>query len=128
MADWQLLLDSLKSSAYEYAYFVDGEEAALLPSLPVVFKKDVGCRLAVTIDSILLNCHFFHPSEIEFDIDPREIKKQHDAEQIFGFMKYIGCLLNKEVILTPENDQAVLLFRFAPDVGEVQYIPPPSSQ
>ncbi|WP_146185110.1 hypothetical protein [Flavobacterium pallidum] len=54
---------------------------------------------------ILINCHLFSNSEIEFDIDPTEIKSETELNKIIAFMKSISKQLRKQIFLTGENDQ-----------------------
>lgn len=125
VSDWQLLFDFLRSDIYEYSC-TTGEEKTILPFFAKeVFEADYEFKplLKVNVDSVILNCHFFTDEEIEFDIDPREILSERQAEAIFTFMRQIGQTLNKEVVLTPENLQDAPIFKFLPSVGEIQYIP-----
>lgn len=57
----------------------------------------------VFIGSIQINAHFFGEDEIENDLEPNDF---HSLEAFNKLMKYMGkvsTLLNKEVVLTPEN-------------------------
>ncbi|GAB3876970.1 hypothetical protein GCM10028824_35870 [Hymenobacter segetis] len=56
-----------------------------------------------TIEGITVNCHFFLQDEIEFDIDPREFKKQIQIDAIIKFMQAVSWNLEREVILTAEG-------------------------
>ena len=122
---WQLLIDFLRSGVYEYSCTIGGEKAELPFFAKEIFDADFEFKplLHLTVGSAILNCHFFTDEEIEFDLDPREIQSEHQAEQIFAFMRQTGELLEKEVVLTPENVQNVPIFKFLPSVDEVQYIP-----
>ena len=125
ISDWQLLFEFLRSDVYEFSYTIDEEKTVL----PILAKQIFDARqefnplLQVNLGSVVLNCHFFTDEEIEFDIDPREVQSERQAEAIFTFMRQIGQTLNKEVVFTPENLQDAPIFKFLPSVGEVQYIP-----
>lgn len=68
------------------------------------------CSLAkIFIDKIQINCHFFSESEIENDIDPREINSIEDHKKVLRYMTDLSMILNKEVILTPESEPEVIL-------------------
>ena len=123
-SEWQILIDFIRTNAYEYSCFVGGEEAALPIRVNGVFEPDYEFRplLLIKAGSVILNCHFFTEEEIEFDLDPREITSEFQAEQVFTFMRQLGDLLKKEVILTPENYQSYVIFKFSPSVGKIQYI------
>ena len=61
-------------------------------------------KVTVELDGISANCHFFLQDQIEFDIDPIEIKTIDDYEKVENFMSSISYLLEKQVTLTFEND------------------------
>jgi len=64
----------------------------------------------IFIEKLQINVHFFTPSEIENDIDPREFKSMEDHQALIKYLKAISKLLGKEVIVTPENlPQTVLI-------------------
>jgi hypothetical protein len=48
---------------------------------------------------------YFDESEIEMDIDPREIKTIKDHETFLGYLKNISTLLGKSIEVTEENAQ-----------------------
>jgi hypothetical protein len=79
--------------------------------------------MSIEVDGILINCHFFTEQEIEFDIDPREITSEEKLSKVFEFMQRIGRLLQKEVIMTPENCQREIVFRYVPETNKIEYIP-----
>ena len=57
----------------------------------------------IFIDHIQLNARFFDEARIEKDFDPVHITSVDDHHRIVSFMKALSGLLDKEVILTPEN-------------------------
>jgi hypothetical protein len=123
--DWQAMVEFLSSGVYEYSFSLDGETANLPACINDLFDIEWASsgRLEVRVGSVWLNCHFFTESEIEFDLDPRDVKSSDEAEQVFDFMVQLGHLLSKEVILTPENCPQIPLFKFAVDAERVVYIP-----
>jgi hypothetical protein len=79
--------------------------------------------MTIDIEGIFLNCHFFTEEEIEFDLDPGEVNGEEKLEQLFKFMQLIGALLQKEVILTPENMQEIAIFSYKPGTGKIEFMP-----
>lgn len=65
----------------------------------------------IFIDKIQINAHFFDDSEIENDIDPKEFIAIEDHEKLIKFMSEVSILLEKEIILTPENEHEIVLFK-----------------
>lgn len=73
-----------------------------------VFKywEDINnASLAATvfINDILIKCYFFDDEEIENDITPKEINSIADHELVVEYMLRLSNVLDKTVILTPEN-------------------------
>ena len=84
-------------------------------------EHDLCSSAHVYIDKIQINNHFFIDNEIENDISPKEINSIEDHEKILKYMKEISVLLDKPVILTPENEQEKILIRVTND--QIDYLP-----
>ncbi len=78
-------------------------------------NHDYCSTATVFIDNIQVNAHFFDDSEIENDIDPRECNSCEDHNKIIKYMTDLSVLLDKEVILTPENENKIVLIRVYKD-------------
>jgi hypothetical protein len=65
----------------------------------------------IYIDNLQINAHFFVDNEIENNIDPKELNSVDDHDKLLNYMKDISILLEKEVILTPENSPEIVLIR-----------------
>src|SRR6218665_833841 len=55
------------------------------------------------INKVIFKCYFFSDTEIENDICPNDVKDIEQHNSIVEYMKFISKLLNKEIMLTPEN-------------------------
>ncbi|EMJ94521.1 hypothetical protein [Leptospira alstonii] len=66
-------------------------------------KIDTGALAHIFLKNIQVNCHFFILNEIEFDVRPKDIGSEEHFVELFEFIYSICKLLNKEIILTPEN-------------------------
>ena len=78
-------------------------------------NHDLCSTAKVFIDKIQINNHFFDNEEIENDIDPREINSIEDHEIVVKYMKDLALLLDKTIILTPENDKEIVLMKVSKD-------------
>ena len=78
-------------------------------------NHDLCSTVKVFIEHIQINNHFFVPNEIENDIDPREINSIEDHEKIVKYMIDLSKLLDKAIILTPENDKEIVLMKVSKD-------------
>jgi hypothetical protein len=117
VADWQKLLDFLRTASYNLNFYIDGEDAVLPSDVAHIFKAraEVSAYLSVDIGEIILNCHFFHDAQIEFDIDPREVTDEIKFQRLLAFMQKIARLLDKDAILTSENVQSEVILTVQPD-------------
>ena len=125
LPDWQIFADFLRASNYKYTFHVAGEVTNFPVDIAKAFELriSVGALLLFEVGSVTLACHFFNDWEIEFDLDPREVKGEEQAELIFDFMNQLGRALNKEVVLTPENYRENHIFKFSPITQGVEYFP-----
>ena len=64
---------------------------------------------SIFIDKIQINNHFFIDTEIENDISPKEIKSIDDHNKLIRYMTELSKVLDKKVILTPENEVETIL-------------------
>jgi hypothetical protein len=67
----------------------------------------------VIINDIVVNAHFFTENEFENDIDPSQIQSMNDHNSLMDYMQAISRLLNKEVILTGENNPGYALIKIS---------------
>ncbi len=78
-------------------------------------NHDLCSTAKVFIDQIQINNHFFIDTEIENDIDPREINSIEDHQRVVKYMIDLSQLLDKQIILTPENDKEIVLMKVSKD-------------
>lgn len=109
--DWRKLIDFLNDN-YNIRFGIAGEEndsnqidkdyiiGYLTDSSGEMESKSVN----IDIEGVNIKCHFFLPDQIEFDIDPREIKSIEDYKKVEGFMISVSETLRNQVTLTGEND------------------------
>ena len=80
---------------------------------------DLRSSANVFVDKIQINAHFFTESEIENDIDPREFNSIDDHHKLINYLANLSKLLNKQVILTPEDTPETILMKI--DENSVKY-------
>jgi hypothetical protein len=120
-ADWDQVLSRLAQYDPTPIFSVAGEMQSLPHRFAPVFKlRDTyQALLTVMVGDAVLNCHFFHEGEIEFDCDPREITGPRQAGMLAAFMRLLGETTGKPVILCHENTQQAVIARYSPLEGEV---------
>jgi hypothetical protein len=124
--DWQKLLTFLRSGPYPIEFSVDEQRMPLPERIETIFtlRNDHSTVLHVDQGRLALNCFFFTSEEIDFDLDPRDFQGDTASQQIsrlLEFLRTIGRLLNKAVVLTPEGDRSFKLFRFDPETDEEKW-------
>nr|WP_320000268.1 hypothetical protein [uncultured Draconibacterium sp.] len=67
--------------------------------------------LIIHLGQIKVNCYFFLSGQIEFDIEPKEIKSIEDFEQISNFMTSISDILQEQITLSAESQPEFPLFK-----------------
>lgn len=103
--DWQVFLDFVHS-AHVSAKFQRGGVDAPMPSLAQTFfegRYEATRTLGISIAGMLFNCHFFKLERIELDIDPREVRGVESVTALLHFMKSLGGMLTKDVLLADEG-------------------------
>ncbi|MDQ2904160.1 MAG: hypothetical protein ABI456_25340 [Ktedonobacteraceae bacterium] len=124
--DWQKLLTFLHSGAYAFEFAVGNQPMPLPESIETIFAIGIEHSTVVHIDKehLALNCFFFSEEQIDFDLDPRDFQGDTAGQQIsrlLVFLRTIGQLLNKPIVLTPEGGPPPRLFSFDPKTGEEQW-------
>ncbi len=121
--DWNKFLKSLLNSKYETKFWIDGEVAKEITSIQEALEIQNHASPYMLIDAlgVQIACHFFTDEEIEFDIDPRQVSNQQDLDAVINFMIFLGDLLQKKAILTPENTPNLIVIDYNPKTGLVKH-------
>ena len=126
VTDWQAVIDSLRQSKFKLELQIDGQVTELPRDVSKLLYRNLSdsCpSMYVHIDSTTLNCHFFTDEEIEFDLNPRDMRPELLPDVLY-FLKLLGRATNKPVILTVENSPEAAIMRFDPNNTEVEYVGP----
>ena len=118
--DWQAMLTYLRVSPYPLEYSLDDEVRPLPDHAAdiLVLRAEHSPLLRIDQQRLGLNCHFFIAEEIEFDLDPKDFQNAQRVSDLLDFMRAIGRVVNKPIILTGENDTQGSLFRYDPATHE----------
>lgn len=120
----QATLDLLRSGSFEPLFEVDGDVIAIPERVEDVFTKhaEQARSLSVRISGMLLNNHLFTDQEVEFDIDPREVRGQAELDTLLGFMQQLARATGLTVVMTPEGFPERPFIEVLP-CGEARYVP-----
>jgi len=120
--DWQKLLAFLRSGPYALEFFVGDQLTPLPENIEAIFALQDDLLpwpyLHIDKEHLDLDCFFFTREEIDFDLDPRNFQGNTAHQQIsrlLDFLRTVGQLLNKTIILTSEGGSSMPLFRFDPE-------------
>src|SRR4051794_10703955 len=81
--DWQLLTSFLAESE-NITFTLDGKPALLRGSITnLLTSRDSVVPLSIDLGGIVLNGHLYEGYDIEFDLDPREIGSEANAQRLF---------------------------------------------
>jgi len=123
-SDWQTVIDLIADSGVRSEFFVDHHSAPLPRADAVSSQSDSedGPHLLLRIDRghLALNSFLTDSNEIDFDVRANDIAGPEQLGELLGFMRAVGTLVGKPVVLTGEGDQAVLL-RFHPGSGTLEW-------
>lgn len=105
--DWQAVVDLVRSSGWRYEYLV-GESVLPLPAAEVVLSRGADADMpdlrVWPAPGLLAIFRFLDPTEIDFDIDLRELQGQGRLDLLCDFFTTIGRRLGKPVLMTAEGD------------------------
>lgn len=115
--DWQTIINHLRlNTLYTTTFLVDLKKQALPFAVREIFDITQDHAVILHIDEGQLNiyCYFFTPEQIEFDFDPRDITDDQRLTRLLDFIHLLGNLLQKQVVLTPESDEAIHYLSYDP--------------
>ncbi len=109
--DWEKLIDYLNEN-FQLNYGISDDQESqeqIDKEYAIKYLQDESGEkesksVSIDLGGITANCHFFLPDQIEFDLDPKEIKSSKDFEKVESFMKSISKTLKNQVTLTGENN------------------------
>lgn len=112
--DWLSFVQLTNDNSSRY-YRFDGVDRSM-PGITEIFSNREGAHLfAFEVRGVWIHCHFFIPTEIELDIQPREVKEQAQHEAILNFVQSLSEKLGKMAFITPENEPESPYLSFDPE-------------
>lgn len=117
VADWQAVLDLVRSSGWPCQYAVGGRPSELPDRAADMIERpdDETVDLRVwPAEGMLTIFRMYGVEQIDFDVDLRELQGQDRLDLLCGFLRSLGRMLSKPVVLTPES---------CPDLPVLGYVP-----
>jgi len=120
LQDWQAVWSVLREHVPPPTYSINGVFGPMPADMGDILDAAGAPHLvSLRLGPMLINCHFYSSSEIELDVDPREVANSDAAEQLLDFMSSLGRATGKDVLLTEENHPQYEFLRVRPN-GSVQ--------
>jgi len=118
ITDWQTLFKVINKEVWVTRLLKDGEEVDInrYPIDRIFDERDsFSFLLSINYKGVVINSHSFDQREIEFNIYPKELVTFTHRNAVFEFMQYLSNLLNKQVIITPENSPEIPFLTVKPN-------------
>jgi len=116
LRDWQRVVDYVRTLPRAGSFTLDAAPAVLPESASDIFalREQAVTSLRIDVAGVLVVAHFFDPSEIELDFDPRDVKTDAQRAALLAFIRSLADLLDKPVVVAPEGSHDEVLLRVEP--------------
>lgn len=102
----------IKGSKYEIDFY-HGDGKLELPENLLLIKRlqeTDSTTLCIWLpEKTQINCHFFVETEIDLDVSPRDIQNENAYLQLLNFQEWLSKSMGKEVKLTHEGAQELVI-------------------
>ena len=112
--DWRAFLKFVKGS-YRTVFSIDDEPRSL-PEDPAQVLQETyrtPVLLKIFLDGVQVNCRFLR-GDMELYLDPEEVRTLGDVDHVLRFLKELGDLLNRTVLMTEEGQIDWVFYRYEP--------------
>ncbi len=124
--DWKIIVTRILDGDYRAELQHGG---SVIP-MPLDFEAVFGGRLdgnerhflSFSVGDVVLTCHFFAPTEIEFSFGPDAVTET-SLRDLLAFMIDVGEATKKSVVMTPENIPESPIFRYDSSEHQLRWIP-----
>jgi hypothetical protein len=118
-ADWEKFVDFIAHSSCGARVRMGASDidVKLPEKFPDYAEDEQRPMLSFDVAGVSCNCHFFWDKDIEFDIDPRELRGDQQYEDFMSFLGQIRDLLRKDVLVTEENTPENVIVRLVANQG-----------
>lgn len=125
IADWQSVLDLVRSAGWRHEYAVGGRSAQLpVRALDILDRPDdetVELRVWPA-EGMLAIFRMYAVEQVDLDVDLRELQGQDRLDLLCEFLRALGRTLGKPVVLTAEGCPANPLLGFVPAADRVMVL------
>ena len=124
--DWQFFLPFLQTSPYSVEFLIDGEPRPLPERVEDLFALTQNYPvICIDRERLRVHCYCFAEEGMEFDVSAQDFQDEATigemVARLLDFIRTIGQVLHKVIILTPESAADFPLFRYDPSTKEEQW-------
>ncbi len=105
-ADWQAVINLIRSVGWWYDFAQDGESQRLpreVHEILAIARNHAVVLHVRPVPRVLINFHFFGPETIDFAVEPKELQSQAAVNVLCQVTRRIGRELGKRVALGVEG-------------------------
>ncbi|MFF2084694.1 hypothetical protein ACFVVM_13010 [Nocardia sp. NPDC058176] len=126
--DWQAVFDLVRSDGWVWEYAEGGTARRLPPAAEVLPRPADAEYLTLRVRPVPGVQVIFWPmsaTEIDFDVNLRELQGQAGVDILCGFMRTVGRRLGKPVLMSAEGQYGYPLLGFDPAADRVVLLADP---
>ena len=118
--DWRAVMEYFESGPYGVRFTSPNVARPVAPSIGQLVGAQSRPSMFVDVGELLLACHFFKVDQIRLEVDPRDVT-EWNVRPLLELMADLGDLTGKVVVLSRDNVPELPLYRYAPDIGRVEF-------
>ena len=114
-SNWNRFLVEVHELNIELSFFHGGKVISLPATYSAIIKLQESDPTTLSMNigaGVIVNCHFFIEEELEFDIDPKQIKCDATYNSLLEFIRRLKVIFERDVLLTEEGDSDAILIQF----------------
>lgn len=126
MADWQAVVDLVRSKGWAYEYVEDGRVRRVPARVEDMLKRGAEAAVMLRVWPIREVMVIFRPwtaEQVDFDVDLRELQGQERLDVLCGLMRAVGRRLGKPVLMSPEGFETSPMIGYQVPVDRVVVLP-----
>lgn len=130
VADWQAVVDLVRSRGWAYEYSEDGVVGRVPDRVGDILSRRTEANVMLRVwptPEIQAVFRFWTEEQIDFDVDLREIQGQERLDALCGLLRAIGRRLGKPVLLSPEGFETRPVLGYQVGIDRVVVLPDSSA-
>lgn len=122
LADWQAVVDLVRSRGWAYEYSEDGAVQRVPGRVEDMLGRRGEANVMLKVwpaAGVLAIFRFWSVEQIDFDVDLRELRGQERLDVLCGLLRAVGRRLAKPVLMSPEGFETQPVVGYQVDVDRV---------